>query len=255
MGWLLAEDAALKYRLQGITVTDIDAVTNLPGGVRQVKVKYRLPEDETTTLTYPCIIIELMSITRATEREHRAYGGVIGNYHLPYAPEGQPPWWDPSATTFDPADSPYRADFPVPYWLNYQVSTFSRLARDHTIPITAALLTDKYLGRMSWLDIPQDGTYRFMEVTGGPERSYAKIDVEGKQKRLLRDTFLVRISSELVGPIINTTPGQYPLATDIEVDLTCYRSFADLSYQQLSESTGIVGSRATVNWNTQALAQ
>lgn len=249
------EDAALHLRLQGITVTDIDAVNNLPGGVRKVPVKFRLPEDEVTSLNYPCIIIELMSIERATEREHRAYGGTTGNYHLPYAPEGENAWWAPGATTFDPSESPYSADFPIPYWLNYQVSTFSRLARDHTIPITAALMTDNYLGRNAWLDVPQDGTFRRLDIVGGPERSYARIDVEGKQKRLLRDTFLIRISSELIGPIINTTPGQYPLVTSVDLDLTCYRSFADLSYQEVSESMGVVASRGFGGWNTQALAQ
>src|SRR5580704_18395833 len=77
MPWINNEDAALKFKLQGITVVD----ANNPA--RPVPVRYRLPEDELATLSYPIIIIEHIGMFPDPAREHSGF------IQLGYAPEVQ----------------------------------------------------------------------------------------------------------------------------------------------------------------------
>src|ERR1700729_4089841 len=88
--WVYNEDAALKLKLQGLTVAD----ANNPA--RPVPVRFRLPEDELATLTYPIFIIEHLPMSFAPERAHRNL------LKLGYAPAGFPTWWAANADTFDP---------------------------------------------------------------------------------------------------------------------------------------------------------
>ena len=105
MSWLLSEDAALKAKLQGLTVTDMTS-GDLPGGIRQVPVRFRLPMDEMVSLTFPVILIEFSSMAWASPRQHS------GRIQLPYAPEGPcfspTPAWCSSRTSLPaPRSAPY----------------------------------------------------------------------------------------------------------------------------------------------------
>src|SRR5215467_9787661 len=126
MPWLLNEDAALKLKLQGLTVSD---ATNAS---RPVPVRFRLPEVEVSTLTFPIIAIEHDGWYPAPERMHSGYTNV------PYAPEGFNPWWDdsggPANAEFDPNDSPYFGYFPVPYNFDYIITVYTRFMHEHMLP-------------------------------------------------------------------------------------------------------------------------
>src|SRR3954464_13581109 len=115
MPWLLMEDEALKTKLSGLTVSDI----NDP--VRPVAVKYRDPEIELSDMIFPSIVIEHAGISKADDREHR------GRDFLDYAPEGTLPWWDENSPEdqFDPAKQTLLTEIPIPINLDYQVTVYT----------------------------------------------------------------------------------------------------------------------------------
>lgn len=202
MTWLLNEDAGLKAKFAGLTVEAANG--NLPVGVR-----YRLPE-QFADRTWPLIVIDHAGMDKDAEREHR------GHALLPYAPEGQPKWDDYT----DPSASPYwLEEWPIPYNLDYQISVYSRKAH-HDIALRAALAqADRIPARFGYIEIPQDGTVRRLDLIGGPETEAIK-DEDGK--RTFVQTYMVRVSSELL-------PSQVAAAArviedgvrlDIEYDLT-----------------------------------
>jgi hypothetical protein len=243
MPWLLNEDAALKYQLQGMLVSD----QNAPAGGRKVTVRYRSPEDEVAKYTPPLILIEMPALSMAYDRMH------AGMCQLPYAPEGYAPWWPDNATSYDPADSPYWGPVPVAYDITYQLTVYTRINRDHMMPILAMLEAETRLGRYSVLNIPQDGTFRRITRKGGPEREYRK-DEAGK--RLFTATYVIRVPTELV--TVNP-PG--PRATDIFGTINTvktgggfsadpYCDPADLTGTQVAAAFGIHGSRAPAEFNT-----
>lgn len=191
MPWIFNEDLALKTKLSGLTVTDVNA----PNG-RPVAVRFRLPETELADLTFPCLIIEHDSITKDSEREHRGF------VQIPYAPEGLPMWPDSlQPEGLDPAKSPYWSDYPIPYNIDYTVTLMSRKAVHHITLVGALAGQNRMPARFGGLDIPEDGTVRRLDLIGGPELANLK-DVEGK--RLFTATYLIRVSTELVDFQIQT---------------------------------------------------
>jgi hypothetical protein len=220
----------------------------LPGGTRQVPVRFRLPMDELVNLTFPVILIEFSSMTWASPRQHS------GRIQLPYAPEGMPQWWPAGAGAYPYAASPYWTREPLAVWLFYQVTLYSRLQRDHHRPLEAALSGPGYLPLMDgYLDIPQDGTYRRLDVTGGPSRGYARYDPgtlgESDQKRILYTTWQVRVSSEMLYDVASVYAAA--LAREISYDLTCYTAVDNITTAEISESFGILGSAASTSWAMQ----
>jgi hypothetical protein len=232
--FLLNEDAAIKARLQGITVSD----TNAPSGGREVKVRFRSPEDEVAKYFPPLILMEMPSLEMAWERMHSGWLP-----QLPYYPEG----YDAS----NPLVKPPAAFYPVAYNINYQFTVYTRIVH-HLMTIMAALESENYIGRFAFLPIPQDGTYRYMTRLGGPERDYSKDELG---KRLFRATYQVQVSTELV-----SIPPQLPLATSIltdiyvsnktNIDYSEYYNPEDLTNAQLMKSWGIIGTRAPQQYNT-----
>jgi hypothetical protein len=183
VAWLLAEDRALKLKLQGIKVTD----TNAPVGGRPVAVRYWEPETERSPLTFPIIMIRHTDIQKDEEREHR------GRIDLGYSPEG----FDPVTITNGNAyyQSKIYAEFPIPYNLDYQVSVLSRNSQ-HDIQLRGIMLQTQYLPtRFGFLEIPEDGTVRSLYVLGSVSDDDAT-DADGK--RLFSTNYVVRIATELV---------------------------------------------------------
>jgi hypothetical protein len=183
--WLINEDRALKAKLSGLTVTD----ANAPGTGRPVPVRYLLPESELATQTFPMIVLEHAGIEKASDREHR------GNIMLPYAPEGEARWWQPTATSVDVRKSPYATEFPIPYDLRFRVMVYTRTAW-HDMTLASALAQrDRIPARFGFLEIPEDVTTRSLDLLGGPELVDAR-DENGK--RLFRREYLISIASELL---------------------------------------------------------
>ncbi|WP_033322063.1 hypothetical protein [Actinomadura atramentaria] len=176
MPWIFNEDGALKSRLQGMKVTDVNA----PDG-RPVQVRFRLPESELGDLTFPAVIIDHRSVERDPDREHRGLT-IFG-----YLPEGEAP-----ATE----DEPFGPnEIPVPYNIDYQVTVLSRKAVHHVDLIGQVARFERLPARFGALPIPQDGTVRRLDLLGGPELSTDR-DADGK--RLFTATYLIRVSTELV---------------------------------------------------------
>jgi hypothetical protein len=168
MPWIANEDAAIKAKLQGLVVND----TNAPVEGLPVDVRFRLPENELATATFPLIVIERTRAEPDHQREHR---GIVA---LGYTPEG-----------YDSAAS-YLATDPIPYLIEYQVTVS---ARDYLPP------------RWAYLEVPQDETVRRLEVAGGPEFSEGR-DSQGK--RLWQADYLLHVSAELLDEIAEIKPVQ-----------------------------------------------
>jgi hypothetical protein len=202
-----------------------------PTGGRPVGVRFRLPENEVTELSYPVIIIEHSGIFPAPEREHRGY------IQLPYAPEGYAPWWSSSAINYDPSLSPYYSYFPVPYNFDYVVTLYSRLSHFHMIPLVEQIAgEDRLPYHMGYINIPQDQTKRTMQLLAGPEFGYEK-DQDGKRRYFV--TWKVRVFSELVPGVAAIGVDLFRINT-IHLDLSVYDSVADLDWLELSETRSIV---------------
>lgn len=233
MPWLRNEDAALKSKIQGLTVTD----ANAPPGGRVVPVRYRLAEDELAALSYPIFLIEHAGMYPDHDREHR---GLI---QLPYAPEGYPQWWadgQPAVVN----QSPYYADFPMPWRLNYQITLYARFMTQHIQPLRALLAGENYLHpKFAYLNIPQDGTVRSMFLTGGPEDGYV-FDEDGK--RLFTVTYLVSVFAELAENVqsLQAYGGTLVPVNTVDLDLSVY---SDVTMIDLSTPAGIEANRGILN--------
>lgn len=173
MTWLLNEDAALKAKLSGITVSDGKSPTP---GLIAVGCWYGQPDLEMREQSYPYITIDLLDIREATDRAMR------NHVTLPYVPDG-----DPIPTV----GSKVYYDYPIPYDLDYQVRVWARHPR-HDRQIVAELLRNRLPSRYGSLYIPEDDTLRSMFMTG-----LIKRDVTEQQRRLFSTVLNVRVFSEL----------------------------------------------------------
>lgn len=175
----------------------------------------------------------------APEREHRGFDLI------PYAPEGEATWWNDTGeatTTFDPTDSPYHDYFPIPYNFDYQVTVYSRFMHEHTMPIVSTLANyDRLHPKFAFLDIPQDGTKRTLQVIGGPDLQTGK---DSNGKRIFWVDYIVRVFSELVPPIT-----QSPIATSLNFDLSVYINQDDMSIVELEQAHGLFSVGSSVGWN------
>jgi hypothetical protein len=232
--WIYNEDGALKLKLQGLTVSDPN------NSSRPVPVRYRLPEDELATLTYPCIVIEHQGINPAPEREHRGY------IKLQYAPEGLPIWWPPYATSYDPTLSPYYCYYPLPYNMDYSVTIYCRKMAEHLQPLIATLATENYLPyHFGYLDIPQDGTVRNMFLMQGPQIEYGK---DKDDKRLFRATYMIRVMTEIIPTIFNANIDGQPV-TEIALDLGVYQDVSNLNSEELAANQALISTGLNLSWN------
>lgn len=202
MPYLLNESAAIKEKLSTLRVT----ASTYPGG-KTVPVHFVEPDYELANAEYPGIYISYGNIRRATEREHR--GPIL----LPYAPEGfsaavqvpadmddkanltTVPWLVDENSIGDPHASPYFVqDSPVPYDIGFDIAVLTR-NYSQTMELVAALAQIQYIPeRFGFLEVPEDGTIRTLELTGGPEVTTPP-DKDGK--RVVQTLYSVRVASEL----------------------------------------------------------
>lgn len=169
MPFILNEDAALKAALTGITVSDSGNPT------RPVGVWFGQPDIEIRNQSYPYITIDLINVSVAQEREHRGYVKLMNT------PEGADP------------DKEYMTDMPIPINLDYQVTTYARQPR-HDRQIMYELSKNTRLPfRFGGLEIPEDGTLRRLDILG-----FTKRDATEQNKRLFRNIYTVRVSSQLL---------------------------------------------------------
>jgi len=170
MPWISNEDDALKRMLRNIVITDRADAT------RSVDVFFRNPAEGEVERTYPSLIIDMVDIELASDREHR---GLI---ELNFVPEG---------LAAAPAGQTRIAEFPIPYSLIYQVSQYTRSA-SHDRQLTALLLGGRFR-RGAGIEVPADQTIRRLDLLDF--RSADTVDADGK--RLFRKDYTIAISSEL----------------------------------------------------------
>lgn len=171
--FILEEDAALKAKLTGITVSD-DRRT-----ARPVEVWFGQPDLELQKRTYPYISVELIDINESAERT------FSGQPVLKYIPTG---WSNPGTSARLMANN-----FPTPYDLDYQVTAWSRHPR-HDRQMLSQLLGSKLPIRFGQLHLATTNRYVRLDMLGGP-RVADTTDDNGK--RLFRKVFTARVATEL----------------------------------------------------------
>jgi hypothetical protein len=185
MSFLLAEDKALREKLQGITV--YDQKSNEMETPRQVGVFFGQPDQELRTQIYPYITIDLIDINRDMEREMR------GKTHASYL--------IPDSITIGAGES-FETDLPIPVTLDYQITAYSRNPV-HDRTLMAQLLHSKLPFRFGYLDIVEKSvtsggtttntnTLRRLDVL-----DVSKRDMTESGKRLFMNAVTVRVSSEI----------------------------------------------------------
>lgn len=197
-GFTLAEDAALKARLQKVYVSD-DRDQQ-----RFVKVFFRQPDGETEKV-YPFITIELIGINHARSRQHSQVdyyytndAGISASRRSYFADRLN---YFPSEYDEDGlkeivgSDGFIHIEDFVPVDLTYQVSTYCRSQR-HDRQMTASLMRYVFPLRRGFIEIPEDGTMRRCDLLNW--RQADLLDQEaGYNKRIFRKVFTVQINAEI----------------------------------------------------------
>ena len=173
----LAEDEALKNLLKGMVVTDQRA--NSEGVNRPVGVWFGMPDQELREQSFPYMTIDLIDI--AEDRE-RAMRGTINEKDYAYFK-----YMKPAAL---PQGKGAKQSFPIPVYLDYQVTTFARHPR-HDRQILSDLLYTRLPLRFGSLSTA-DETVRRLDIL-----DVAKRDLVEQGKRLYSNAIRVRISSEM----------------------------------------------------------
>jgi len=190
-GFTLAEDAALKKRLQSLYVSDDR------DNQRAVQVFFRYPDAEAEKL-YPFITLDLVDIAFARSRqlsEVNHYYSTVSEYSgdsLTYFPSE----YNASDMQELVGEADYLStDQFVAVDLTYQVSTYCRSQR-HDRQLTAGLLRYVFPMRRGFIDIPEDGTTRRCDLLDW--RTSDVLDQEtGYKKRVFRKVYTIQINSEI----------------------------------------------------------
>lgn len=206
-GFTLAEDAALKNRLQTLYVSD-DRDQQRP-----VKVFFRYPDAETEK-TYPFVTIELINLNHARDRQFSEVSYYYSrdasipdpqNAHNSRYLDYFPSEYDADGLDQVAGASGYIHMEPfVPVNLTYQVSTYCRSQR-HDRQLTAAMLRYIFPIRRGFIEIPEDGTIRRCDLLNWQQADL--LDQEsGYKKRIFRKVFTVQINAEIPQSDITDVP-------------------------------------------------
>jgi hypothetical protein len=175
MPFILNEDKALKNSLTGVTVSDSG------NPARPVGVWFGQPDLEIRAQSYPYMTIDFLGYNEDFTRAHR------GEIQMPYFPEGA-----------DTSEQ-YITEFPIPVYLDYQITTWARQPR-HDRQIMANMATGQRIPlRYGYLVVPEDNTVRRLDFLG-----FAKKDTTDENgKRLFSNAYTVRISAEILPAVLD----------------------------------------------------
>lgn len=198
-GFLLAEDAAVKARFSGITVTDDREA------LRTVKVFFRYPEGEVEK-EYPFITIEMISMNHDTRRQlSETYYYYSNNASASLNPsyiDYYPSELTAAELAAEAGAGMLRFESPVPMILTYQVTTYTRSAL-HDRQLTSKILKHVVPFRRGFIDIPEDGTIRRFDLLSWSSSDLLDREA-GYRKRIFRKVFTIQMTSEL--PTSSITP-------------------------------------------------
>lgn len=193
-GFLLAEDAAVKARFSGMTVSDDK------NGARPVQVFFRYPEGETERI-YPFITIESIDIVHALERQHSEV-----TIYASTSTAASAQITGPAAMTYWPSEhydfTQYVSDSQLvasneflPVDILYQVSTYTRSAM-HDRQLTSQMLHSRARMRWGFIDVPADNTVRRFDLLDWVTADL--LDPEaGYRKRIFRKVYTLKMSAEM----------------------------------------------------------
>jgi hypothetical protein len=195
VGWLLAEDDAVKQLFKGWTVP------NDKGEAQPVQVWFRFPDPE-RQIVYPFITLDLLDIVPATELWHSEYPHQ-GDY-LVDATIGQNRWYRPTdidntpVPLYDPSVSDTVVDGIVrrnylAYRLFYQASYWAKTAIHDRIQ-TSKLVQRAVRPGPFWLYVAADDTYRRTEWMGW---TTADIPTQDGNKRIFRKAITFSVQTEI----------------------------------------------------------
>lgn len=174
MTFIVAEDEALKTYLRNIYVSDEKNAS------REVGVWFSIPDVETRQQSYPYMTIELMDIEWANYRQH---SGLLSDN-------------DSQGTVAPVAGRVHHYEMPVPWDLTYQITSYARHPR-HDRQIIAHLLNNDFVAQRGFLlvsnELGTESAYRHLILEG-----FAKRDMVEDGRRLYRNVFTIRITSESV---------------------------------------------------------
>lgn len=229
-GFLLAEDSALKQRLQSLTVTD-DRDARRP-----VKVFFRYPEGETEK-EYPFITIDLLDIAFSPTRQlseltydytndsrmsadQRASNTSITYYPSEYASS--------DLSNMAGTSGYLTMEQFVAVDLMYQVSTFCRSQR-HDRELTSKMLRRTFPMRPTTIAIPEDDTLRRLSLLDW--RAADLLDQEaGYRKRIFRKVYTVSMNAEIPQSDL------YEIKTVLEVNGTLRDNYSESDASSLTFS-------------------
>ena len=184
LGFILAEEVALKEHLEGITVPPIGNATKPV----KVKVWYRFPTGE-RQIEYPFITIDLLVAEPAFELWHSLHyyraEDVYRPDFSPTMPE-PPPGWN-RATWVVPNYLPFR--------LLFQVSHFAR-SNLHDRYLTSIFMTDVLPVRPFFVRVAADETWRRTEMLGIASANTPETSESGT-KRIFRKMYTVSMLAEV----------------------------------------------------------
>jgi hypothetical protein len=161
--------------LTGVTVSDSG------NPARPVGVWFGQPDLEIRAQSYPYMTIDFLGYNEDFARAHR------GEIQMPYFPEG--------ANTSEQ----YVTEFPIPVYLDYQITTWARQPR-HDRQIMAEMATGQRIPlRYGLLVVPEDNTVRRMDFLG-----FAKKDTTDENgKRLFSNAYTIRVSAEILPVVLS----------------------------------------------------
>lgn len=193
-GLLLAEDAALKEYLLGITVPD-------RGSMTPVDVWFRYPEGE-RRIKFPFITIDFIAINPSYDRWTSQHN-VPEDYAVFENPvtgeEISRGMYIPSTSPTLPTKSSEHVGYNIQpylmYNLMYQVSVHSRSAL-HDRFLTSLFMTDIFPPRPFWIGVEADHTWRRCEL-----REIQPADTmettESGNKRIFRKIYTISMDAEI----------------------------------------------------------
>lgn len=189
-GFLFAEDAALKLRFSNIFVTD-DKDQQRP-----LNVFFRFPEKETEKY-YPFITLERVDISHATNRQESErfyyFTGDSSNSRrdLTYYPSES----DLQEVEQIAAGGRLRAESFVPVNITYLVTTYARNPI-HDVQITSTMLRHIIPFRRGFIEIPEDGTIRRLDLLQWQQADITDQEAGGR-KRIFRKVFTLVMNAEI----------------------------------------------------------
>jgi hypothetical protein len=198
-GFILAEEAALREFLSGITVPKYERGQQTDEA-SQVPVYFRWPTSE-RNITYPYITIDLLSIDPAYTR-FQSWTNPMKNgawFEDPAKP-GHGFWSNyypdqakhiklSNSDSFGLHTGPY-----LPYDLLFQISVFSRSVH-HDRYLASRFFTDFLAQRNFWVDTPIDGAWHRCELMGWV--SGDSMETMEATKRQFRKIYTVRMETEV----------------------------------------------------------